>query len=93
MLAMLAERGECSAGQLGQPFAISQPTASQHLRVLEGARLVSRRVEGRVHWFRLDPKPFEEAQNWLDRHQKLWSRSLRRLDAIVTEIQTKRGIK
>ena len=54
MLAVLARRGERTAGELGRPFAISQPTASRHLGVLEDAGLVTRRVEGRVHRFRVD---------------------------------------
>ena len=80
MLAMLATRGELSAGELGEPFDIAQPSASKHLRVLEQARLVSRRVEGRVHRFRLNPDALAEAEDWIAYHRKFWEGTLESLD-------------
>ena len=91
MLAALMERGECSAGDLGRPFAISQPSASQHLRVLEAADLVARRVKGRTHLFRLTPQPLDEAREWIDRHRELWQASLDRLDDLIEDIQRGKG--
>lgn len=85
MLVMLAQRGECTAGELGQPFRISQPTASKHLRVLERAGLLSRRVEGRSHRFRLLVEPLAEAEEWISRHRQFWERTLDRLGEILSD--------
>lgn len=83
MLALLAKRGELTAGELGKPFAISQPTASKHLRVLESAGLLSRRIEGRTHRFRLVPKPMRDAEEWIARHRAFWEGTLDRLETLV----------
>jgi len=85
MLAVLTKRGECSAGELGAPFDIAQPTASKHLAVLERAGLVRRRVEGRQHFFRIDPRPLDDARGWIARHRDFWEGSLDRLRDAVEE--------
>lgn len=72
MLAMLAKTSDCTAGQLGQPFGFSQPTISKHIKVLENAGLIQRRVEGRTHRFRLVPEPLGEAETWIVRHREFW---------------------
>ena len=79
MLAMLARHGECGAGELGAPFSIAQPTASRHLAVLERAGLVERHVRGREHRFRLRTGPLRDAEDWITRHEALWSGTLDRL--------------
>lgn len=86
MLSHLAKRGECTAGDLGAPFAIAQPTASRHLQVLERAGLVTRRVRGREHVFRIRPKGLEQAQSWIARHQAFWAGTLDRLGATLAEM-------
>lgn len=83
MISMVARRGECAAGELGGAFDIAQPTASKHLRVLEQAGLLARRVEGRAHRFRLVPSRLEEAKRWLTRHQAFWDGTLARLDDLL----------
>lgn len=83
MLAMLSRRGELSAGELGEPFDISQPTASRHLRVLEEAGLLSRRIDGRVHRFRLVEKRLKEAEDWISRHRDFWDGTLDRLGNLL----------
>jgi len=90
MLALLAKRGECVAGELGAPFDISQPTASKHLRVLERAGLITRRIDGRVHRFRLVVKPLERAERWISRHREFWEGSLDRLGGYLDELARKR---
>lgn len=86
MIAMLARDGECTAGELGAPFAIAQPTASRHLSVLEEAGLVTRAVHGREHRFRLAPETMAEALDWIARHRAFWAGSLSRLrTALSTE--------
>jgi DNA-binding transcriptional ArsR family regulator len=89
MLAMLATRGEHTAGELGKPFGISQPSASQHLRVLERAGLLERHVEGRIHRFSLKTEALQEAQSWIGRHREFWKGSLDRLHAYLENLDTK----
>jgi DNA-binding transcriptional ArsR family regulator len=79
MLALVARRGECVAGELGAPFAIAQPSASKHIAVLERAGLLVRRVEGRSHRFRLATAPLDEAEQWIARHRSFWEGTLARL--------------
>jgi DNA-binding transcriptional ArsR family regulator len=86
MLALLAKRGRCIAGELAAPFDISQPTASKHLRVLERAGLITRQVDGRIHQFRLLVKPLEEAERWISRHREFWEGSLSRLGGYLDEL-------
>ena len=85
MLELLARKGECTAGELGLPFRIAQPTASRHIRVLESAGLVSRRVDGRVHRFRLQVDPMNAAEDWLARHKKFWAASFAALEQYLHE--------
>jgi len=68
MLAAISRNGACSAGELGALFDSAQPTISKHLRVLEEAELIARRVEGRRHVFTLAPSRMRQAQHWLERH-------------------------
>lgn len=84
---MVARRGECTAGELGDPFDIAQPTASRHLRVLEDAGMVKRRVDGRVHWFRIEPAPLDEVDRWLSRHRRFWEKTLTRLGDAIADLQ------
>jgi DNA-binding transcriptional ArsR family regulator len=90
MLAQMARRGACAAGELGEPFDIAQPTASKHLRVLEDAGLVERRVEGRVHRFRLITAPLEEAEGWIARHRTFWQKTLARLGEVLVDLHQDR---
>jgi len=86
MLALLAKRGEATASDLGQPFEIAQPSVSKHLRVLEQAGLISRRVDGRVHHFQIQIKPFTEAQEWISRQKEFWEGSLDALGDLLDEM-------
>lgn len=77
-------RGEPrSAGELGQHFRSAQPTISKHLKVLEDAELIERTVDGRVHWFRLQPKGLREATRWLTRHQAFWEGAVDQLERLL----------
>ena len=83
MLSLLAEGGECTASELGKPFKAAQPTISKHIRVLEQAGLLSRRIEGRVHRFQLVTKPLSDATSWIARHRDLWQHSLDALGEVI----------
>ncbi|HET9537445.1 MAG TPA: metalloregulator ArsR/SmtB family transcription factor [Mesorhizobium sp.] len=88
MLTTLSRKGACSAGELGALFDAAQPTISKHLRVLEDAQLVSRRVEGRRHVFELAPSRMRQAQHWLERHLAFWAGSLDQLEGLLEELKT-----
>lgn len=85
MLTLVARRGECTAGELGRPFDITQPSASKHLRVLEEAGLLIRTVDGRSHRFRVATRPLDDATRWLTRHRTFWQGSLARLGRLLRE--------
>jgi DNA-binding transcriptional ArsR family regulator len=88
MLTALSRKGACSAGELGALFDAAQPTISKHLRVLEEAQLVSRRVQGRRHVFELAPSRMRQAQHWLERHLAFWKGSLDQLEGLLEELKT-----
>src|SRR5215467_6647535 len=86
MLALLA-RSERTAGELGDPFKMSQPACSKHIAVLEQAGLIKRSVEGRVHRFRLETRPLKDSEVWIARHRQLWEGSFARLDTVLAQMQ------
>ena len=81
-------RGEASAGDLGRPFAISQPAVSRHLAVLERAGLVTRRIAGQKRMFRLAPHRLEDIDAWMNRLTAAMETSYARLDALLEEKDT-----
>jgi DNA-binding transcriptional ArsR family regulator len=87
MIQALARGDARSAGELGDQFDSAQPTISKHLKVLERAGLVERRIEGRVHRFRLRPKPLQEAGGWIARHQAFWTGAVEQLDCLLSEVE------
>lgn len=91
MLALLSQRGECSASDLGEPFEIAQPSVSKHIRVLEHAGLVTRRVDGRIHRFRLVVAPLKEAQDWIVRHRQFWEGTLESLGNLLDSMNAEPG--
>jgi len=80
--AMLTRLGEADPAQgvtvseLAEPFDISLPAVSKHLRVLERAGLLRQERDGRVRRCRLDPRPINEAVQWIEQHRRFWSRQL-----------------
>ncbi|HEY0650761.1 metalloregulator ArsR/SmtB family transcription factor [Phenylobacterium sp.] len=84
ILARLAE-GEARVTDVAKPFAISLNSVSKHIRMLERARLVRRRIEGREHFLALDPAPLDEAAAWIDEQRKLWTRRLGRLETALND--------
>jgi DNA-binding transcriptional ArsR family regulator len=84
MLGHLVE-GELTIGELAAPFRMSFAGASKHVRVLECAGLVKRRVRGRTHLCRLDAARLAEANAWLRRYEHFWSARLDALEALFLE--------
>lgn len=86
ILARLA-RGEASVAELAEPFDMSQPAISKHLKILERARLVSVGRDGQRRPRRIEAKPLAEAQHWIERYRDTWETSFRRLDALLDDLQ------
>jgi DNA-binding transcriptional ArsR family regulator len=87
MIHALAGGEARSAGELGAQFRSAQPTISRHLKVLERARLIERRVEGRVHRFRLRQRALQEAADWIQRHQQFWAGAVDQLERLLEETE------
>ena len=93
ILARLAS-GEASVMELAQPFAMSQPVISKHLKVLERAGLVSRGRSAQRRPRRLEAHALAEANQWLENYRKYWERNFEQLDTLLDEmkaIQEKQG--
>jgi DNA-binding transcriptional ArsR family regulator len=88
IIARLAS-GEASVAELAEPFAISQPAISKHLKVLERAGLISRSQDAQRRPRRLEAKPLAEATEWLERYREFWEENYERLDALLEVMKTK----
>jgi DNA-binding transcriptional ArsR family regulator len=86
ILARLA-LGEASVAELGEPFAMSQPAISKHLKVLELAGLVSRGRDAQRRPCRLEAAPLAEANAWLERYRELWETRFDALDTLLAEMK------
>lgn len=78
---------ERNLSELAAPLSMSFPAASKHVRVLERAGLVRRRVVGRTHICRLVGKPLEETERWLEAFRRSWERNFLRLDALLDQMK------
>ena len=81
---LLAE-GERSAGEIAAPFAMSKPAISKHLRVLEDAGLIERRVDRQWRVCRVRPETIRAVDQWMERYRAFWEGSLARLEKILNE--------
>ena len=88
ILARLAS-GEASVTELAEPFAMSQPAISKHLKVLERAGLISSGRDAQRRPRHLEAVPLAEATEWLERYRQYWEGSFQRLDALLDELKTK----
>ena len=86
ILARLAT-GEASVTELAEPFDMSQPAVSKHLKVLERAGLISMDVDAQRRPRRLEPKRLQEAVAWIERYRAIWEHNYQRLDALLEELQ------
>jgi DNA-binding transcriptional ArsR family regulator len=87
ILARLAA-GEASVMELAEPFAMSQPAISKHLKVLERAGLVSGGRDAQRRPRRLEATPLAEATEWLEGYRQFWEGSFQRLDGLLDELKT-----
>src|SRR5580765_1316882 len=86
ILARLAA-GEASVSELAEPFEMSQPAISKHLKVLERAGLISRGQDAQRRPRRLEAKPLADAAEWLENYRKFWEGNFRRLDGLLDELK------
>jgi DNA-binding transcriptional ArsR family regulator len=86
ILARLA-LGEASVTELAEPFTISQPAISKHLKILERAGLISVGHDAQRRPRRLEGKPLAEASSWLEQYRASWEASFERLDGLLEEMQ------
>jgi DNA-binding transcriptional ArsR family regulator len=86
ILARLAS-GEVSVSELAEPFTISQPAISRHLRVLERAGLISSASDAQRRPRKLDARPLAETAEWLEAYRKYWEASFVRLDGLLDELK------
>ena len=89
LLARLA-LGESSVAELAEPFAMSQPAISKHLKVLERAGLISTAQDAQRRPRRIEAKPLAEANDWIEGYRRFWEQSYERLDALLDELKSER---
>ena len=93
ILARLAS-GEATVNELAEPFEMTQPAISKHLKVLERAGLISRDRDGQRRPSRLEPRRLAEASAWLEQYREFWEASFARLDVVLDALarkKTRRG--
>jgi len=88
ILARLA-KGEATVNEIAKPFDISLPAVSRHLKVLEGAGLISRGREAQWRPCRLEPRALKAVDNWLSRYRRFWTESFDKMDAYLAELKAK----
>ena len=90
ILARLA-LGETSVAELAEPFAMSQPAISKHLKVLERAGLITTGQDAQRRPRRIEAKPLAEANDWIEGYRRFWEQSYERLDTLLDELKAERA--
>jgi DNA-binding transcriptional ArsR family regulator len=88
ILARLSQ-GEASVSELAEPFRMSQPAISKHLKVLERAGLISTGHDAQRRPRRMEAEPLTEANQWIERYCEIWEANYSRLDALLGQLQAK----
>jgi DNA-binding transcriptional ArsR family regulator len=82
-------KGERSVSELAEPFEMTLPAISKHLKVLEKAGLIQRSREAQYRPCKLNPKPLREAAQWVENYREFWEQSLDRLEDYLADLQGK----
>ena len=90
ILERLAE-GEATVGTVAEPHDMAMPSISKHVKVLEHAGLIARRVAGREHWLRIAPEGFATPTEWFTHYQQFWSGSVDRLEQLLSQLEVEKG--
>jgi DNA-binding transcriptional ArsR family regulator len=88
ILARLA-KGDATVNELAEPFDLSQPAISKHLKVLARAGLISEGRDGQRRPRRLEPEALDAATAWIERYREVWDQSFRRLDQVLEELKAR----
>ncbi len=88
ILKHLSQKEACVT-EIARPFDMSLNAVSKHILILERARLVNRRRQGREHFLSVDLKPLDEAADWIDEYRRTWEQRLDRLGDYLNELQAK----
>lgn len=80
--------GETTVGALAAPFDISAPAVSRHLKVLEEAGLIARRIDRQRRMIRIEPERFREVSTWVNRYRRFWESQL---DSLATYLENQKG--
>lgn len=83
--------GDAAVSDLAEPFAMSQPAISKHLKVLEKAGLIEKRIEKQKRISHLKAEPMQAAVNWLEQYKEFWENSFDQLDALLDELKMEEG--
>jgi DNA-binding transcriptional ArsR family regulator len=83
--------GAATVNELAEPFDISQPAVSKHIKILERAGLVARSADGTRRPVAIQAGPLKDAVDWLEKYRKFWEASYARLDKLLEELQTPRN--
>ena len=86
ILARLAQ-GEAGVTELAEPFQMSLPAVSKHLKVLERAGLITRNAQAQWRYCRLDPAPLKQVAEWIGEYKRFWEASYERLDEYLEELK------
>lgn len=89
ILARLA-LGDASVAELAEPFAMSQPAVSKHLKVLEKAGLIRRGRDAQRRPARIEARPLQEANLWIERYRELWEANYARLDNLLEDLKARK---
>jgi DNA-binding transcriptional ArsR family regulator len=81
--------GECSVSELAEPFDMTMPAVSKHLRVLERAGLIAQRREAQWRRCRVEAGPLKEVAEWTERYRRLWEQRFDQLDRYLQQVQAK----
>lgn len=79
----LLENGELTAGELAEPFDMSRPAISRHLKILEDAGVIERRIDRQFRVFRVNQSGFQEVQDWFEQNRRFWNASIDRLTRLM----------
>ena len=81
--------GECSVGELAEPFDMSMPAISKHIRVLERAGLIAQRRDAQWRRCRIEAAPLKQVADWAEHYRHIWEERLDRLDDYLQQISNK----
>jgi DNA-binding transcriptional ArsR family regulator len=78
-------QGDANVGTVSKPLRLKPSSVSKHLKVLEKAGIIERRLVGREHWLKVNPEVWRDASDWMARYSQFWRESLDRLDELVSD--------